>query len=77
MKPDTEAEGRSRVANYTPAIVMEAEGSRVGFATCTKCGAAVLIDPRGMVDAMTRHNAWHARAETPSPTTEEPTDDRS
>lgn len=38
---------------------VQAEGARVGFACCNKCGAAILLDPRDVVDFYVVHEEWH------------------
>lgn len=44
---------------YTPATVWAAEGARVGLATCERCGAALLVDPRTSFDVFALHDAFH------------------
>lgn len=39
--------------------VVHAEGARIGIATCSICGAAILVDPRDPVDYVREHAAWH------------------
>lgn len=44
---------------FTSATVWSAEGARVGLVTCTRCGAAVLLDPRDTFQPQVRHREWH------------------
>jgi len=46
--------------NFEPATALDAEGARVGLATCKRCGASVTIDPRDTVNYLRRHHEWHA-----------------
>jgi hypothetical protein len=49
----------SEDSNYSPATVLEAEGARVGFVICKRCGAALLLDPRDKVNPTAVHDRWH------------------
>lgn len=44
-----------------PMTAVPAEGARVGFISCEICGAAILIDPRDMVDVPALHADWHRK----------------
>lgn len=48
---------------FGPATVIEAEGARVGIAQCTRCGAAVLLDPRDKLNFARIHGEWHDERE--------------
>lgn len=50
-------------AGFTPLTAMSAEGARVGFSACEKCGAAILIQPRERVDPLAVHRRWHEELE--------------
>jgi hypothetical protein len=45
--------------HYEPATAIEAEGARVGLATCRICGAVVLVDPRDDINRLQQHVEWH------------------
>lgn len=45
--------------DWPPPTIIHAEGARVGFTTCPKCGAVVMLDPRDTVDAIELHEGWH------------------
>ena len=38
-----------------------AEGARVGLATCTRCYAALFIDPNDTFNVGVEHMEWHDR----------------
>jgi len=44
---------------YEPATAIQAEGARVGIATCKVCWAAVIFDPRDAVNHLKEHAKWH------------------
>jgi hypothetical protein len=44
---------------FEPATALMAEGARVGLATCRKCGACVLLDPRDNINRARQHYEWH------------------
>lgn len=44
--------------DYSDATAVAAEGARVGFVTCMRCGATILIDPRGP-DGIKQHDEFH------------------
>lgn len=44
---------------YTGATMVMAEGAHVGFISCRKCGAALILDSRDYVDVTEIHNEWH------------------
>lgn len=43
--------------NFTKAQAVAAEGARIGFVTCERCGAAVMLDMQ--IDAPSLHARWH------------------
>lgn len=45
--------------DYTEARVVAAQGSRIAFVTCKRCGAALVIDPADSFDVGARHAEWH------------------
>ena len=45
--------------DWTKATVVAAEGARVAFLTCLRCGAVVLADPRDDFDVVKLHDDWH------------------
>ncbi len=47
--------------NWTDLTMVSAEGARVGFTTCRRCGAAVLLDPRDTLDEENSPTATHER----------------
>lgn len=57
--PDTGGDRPVSRVLFTAATAMPAEGVRVGFVTCKRCGAAVLLDPRDTIDALAIHERWH------------------
>lgn len=38
---------------------VQAEGARIGLASCPLCGCALFIDPDSRVDIYAKHLAWH------------------
>lgn len=44
---------------FEPARAVEAEGARIGVATCRVCGAAILLDPDDMTSTVRVHAEWH------------------
>jgi len=42
-------------ARYEPYYSLESEGNRIALATCSRCGAAVILD----TDGPRLHDAWH------------------
>ena len=44
---------------FEPATAVEAEGARIGIATCVICGAAVMLDPRDKKNRARQHYEWH------------------
>lgn len=52
---------------FTAVRAWSAEGARVGIATCTLCGASVLIDPSDTASAMEVHAKWHFSDEKEDP----------
>lgn len=50
--------------NFEPATALEAEGARIGLATCKHCGACVLLDPRDTFNRARQHAEWHDAQET-------------
>jgi hypothetical protein len=49
------------MAMTTGARALAAEGARVALVTCTRCGAAILLDPADDFDPVERHREWHNR----------------
>ena len=49
--------------NFEPATALEAEGARIGLATCRRCGACVLLDPRDPKNRARQHAEWHQSQE--------------
>lgn len=47
--------------DFTGYRAVAAEGARVGFITCKKCGAGLLLDPKDTFDATALHREWHDR----------------
>ena len=47
--------------DYTSATVIHAEGARVQFVSCKRCGAALLLDPRDDIIVTKLHDEWHER----------------
>lgn len=45
--------------DYTDYTAVAAEGARVILISCTRCGAAILRDPRDGIDTQAIHDAWH------------------
>ena len=43
------------IDGYEPYYSLEAEGNRFAIATCSRCGAAVILDDEGP----RLHDAWH------------------
>lgn len=43
----------------TSARVVEAEGGRVSFVTCTRCGVTLLLDPDIPFDVLAVHDQYH------------------
>jgi hypothetical protein len=43
----------------TSARVVQAEGARVGFVTCTRCGVTLLLDPDIPLDVLATHDEFH------------------
>lgn len=48
---------------FTGIRAVPAEGARIGFATCTLCGAAVLLDDDDF-NVIERHIEWHVKSDT-------------
>ncbi len=49
---------------WTDATYLVAEGARVAFSTCRRCGAAILLDPRDTdIDPVAEHEQFHIRCE--------------
>lgn len=46
--------------HFEPCAALNAEGARIGLATCKECGAAILIDPRDKTNYAKKHVEWHA-----------------
>lgn len=44
---------------FEPATAVEAEGARIGIATCKLCGAAIMLDPRDSENRAKQHAQWH------------------
>ena len=70
FKPQREVQtmsesNRSKVTieQFTSATAIQAEGARVGIVTCSRCGAAILLDPRDSFDTLKMHDDWHAMIE--------------
>jgi hypothetical protein len=72
LTPDqtTDAQGRGgRVArerhpnHFTDARAVAAEGARVAFVSCLRCGAVILIDPADDEDMAAIHKHWHLALE--------------
>lgn len=38
---------------------VQAEGARIGLASCPLCGCALFLDPTSVVDQYAKHLAWH------------------
>jgi hypothetical protein len=55
----------NNLTEYTDQTVIAAEGARVGFSICRRCGAAILSDPRETMDAHLRHTQWHQTQQQP------------
>lgn len=60
VKAGSPSHERLGSAGYTPYLEVKAAGARIGIMTCLRCGAAVVIDPRDIEQAMTIHDRWHA-----------------
>ena len=45
--------------HFEPATAFDAEGARIGIATCKTCGATVVIDPRDTINYLRKHYEWH------------------
>lgn len=46
-------------ANYTPARPVTAEGARIAFVSCLRCGSALVLDPGDPVNVLVLHESWH------------------
>lgn len=44
-------------ARYSSAVAVIAEGARVGFVTCLRCGATVTLSMQA--DSLALHDSWH------------------
>lgn len=42
---------------YEHGAVVSAEGARIAFVVCKRCGAAILLHPT--IDTMKLHDEWH------------------
>jgi hypothetical protein len=51
----------------TGARAVPAEGARVGFVSCLRCGAALLLDPDDSDNVIELHREWHARLDRTLP----------
>jgi hypothetical protein len=49
---------------FEPATAVDAEGARIGLATCKLCGASVTIDPRDTVNYLRLHHRWHVKIDS-------------
>lgn len=52
---------------FEPATAVQAEGARVGLATCSICGANVLLDPREKINYLRVHINWHRAIDPDQP----------
>lgn len=50
--------------HFEPCTVVSAEGARIGLATCKRCGAVVMLDPRDEVNRAREHTRWHNQVDT-------------
>lgn len=41
------------------ARIVEAEGARIGFLTCKRCGVSVMLDPSTPFNVVERHEEYH------------------
>jgi hypothetical protein len=46
------------VSDYTGYRAVAAEGARIAFVTCKRCGATITLEERGL-DATEIHDKWH------------------
>jgi len=45
---------------FDPCTAVQAEGARIGLATCNICGATVMLDPRDdKINRARQHIEWH------------------
>lgn len=52
---------------FEPVTTLQAEGGRIGLATCKVCGAVVLLDPRDTKSYHSVHVAWHRALDAKMP----------
>lgn len=50
--------------HYTTTRAVPAEGARIGFLSCERCGAALVLDEDDDVNVLELHDVWHMRVES-------------